>query len=137
VPRQGHLECKRTVKGDLEEIKALHRPLLPPDIIHTIAVVALKAQGNMMFRNIFYEYSFFFIQELAKMKAIVVMADPTKIITFGPTAFKPAKMICSDIIQATYALVLAGLSAPGRSELLECDSLFRRFPNIAEQFNSL
>ncbi len=137
VPLQTHLECKRTVKGDLEEIKALHWPLLPPDIIHTIAVVALKAQGNMMFRNIFYEYSFFFIQELAKMKAMVVMADPTKIITFWPTAFKPAKMVCSDIIQATYALVLAGLAAPWRSELLECDSLFRRFPNIAQQFNSL
>lgn len=137
VPKQGRLECKRTVKGDLEEIKALHRPLLPPDIIHTIVVVALKAHGSMMFRNIFYEYSFFFIQELAKMKANIVMADPTKVITFWPTSFIPAKMVCSDIIQATYALVLAGLSAPGRSELLECDSLFRRFPNIVEQFMSL
>jgi UDP-N-acetylglucosamine enolpyruvyl transferase len=82
IPQRQHLECKRTVKGDLEEIKALHRPLLPADIIHTIAVVALKAKGSMMLRNIFYEYSFFFIQELAKMKAIVVMSDPTKIITF-------------------------------------------------------
>lgn len=91
----------------------------------------------MMFRNIFYEYSFFFIQQLAKMKAITVMADPTKIVTFGPTTFKPATMVCSDIIQASYAMVLAALSAKGKSVLLECDSIFRRYPDLVEQFNAI
>lgn len=46
-------------------------------------------------------------------------------------------MICSDIIQASYALIIAALSAKGESVLLECDSVFRRYPNIAEQFNNL
>jgi UDP-N-acetylglucosamine 1-carboxyvinyltransferase len=91
----------------------------------------------MMFRNIFYEYSFFFIQQLAKMKSITVMADPTKVVTFGPTHFKSATMVCSDIIQASYAMMLAALAAPGKSILLECDSLFRRYPNIVEQLNAL
>lgn len=137
VSAQQNLECQRTLKGDLYEISALQRPLFPADLIHVAVVLALKAKGSMMFRNIFYEYSFFFIQQLAKMKAITVMADPTKVVTFGPSEFKPATMVCSDIIQASYAMIIAALSAPGQSVLLECDSVFRRYPNIAEQFNSL
>jgi UDP-N-acetylglucosamine 1-carboxyvinyltransferase len=137
VPKDQHLVVEKTIKGDLYEIQALHRPLYPVDLIHTAVVLALKAQGNIMFRNAFYEYSFFFVQQLAKMKAITVLADPTKVVTFGPTEFKPAKMICSDIIQASYAMVLAALAADGKSELLECDSIFRRYPNIVEQFTKL
>lgn len=137
VPKNQKLECARTIKWDLYEINALHRPLFPADLVHTLVVLSLKAQWQMMFRNIFYEYSFFFIQQLAKMKAITVMADPTKVVTFGPTDFKPAIMVCSDIIQASYAMMLAALSAKGESVLLECDSIFRRFPNIVKQFNAL
>lgn len=137
VPKQGKLLCEKTLKGDLFEISALQRPLFPADLVHTLVILALKAEGSMMFRNIFYEYSFFFIQQLAKMKAITVMADPTKIVTFGPTIFKPATMVCSDIIQSSYALTLAALSAKGQSTLLECDALFRRYPDLVEQFNSL
>jgi UDP-N-acetylglucosamine enolpyruvyl transferase len=46
-------------------------------------------------------------------------------------------MVCSDIIQASYAMMLATLSAKWESVLLECDSIFRRFPNIVEHFNAL
>jgi UDP-N-acetylglucosamine 1-carboxyvinyltransferase len=111
--------------------------LYPADLVHVAVVLALKAKGNAMFRNAFYEYSFFFIEQLAKMRAIAVLADPTKVVTFGPTDFKAANMVCSDIIQASYALFIAALSAKGESTLLQCDSLFRRYPNIVEQFNKL
>lgn len=137
VPKQNKLICSKTLKWDLYEISALQRPLFPADLVHTLVVLALKAEWSMMFRNIFYEYSFFFIQQLAKMKAITVMADPTKVVTYGPTTFKPATMVCSDIIQASYAMMLAALSAKGESVLLECESLFRRYPDIVEQFSAL
>lgn len=137
VPKNQTLEVARTIKGDLFEIQALQRPLYPADLVHVAVVLALKAKGNAMFRNAFYEYSFFFIEQLAKMRAIAVLADPTKVVTFGPTDFKAANMVCSDIIQASYALFIAALSAKGESTLLQCDSLFRRYPNIVEQFNKL
>lgn len=137
VPKQELGEMKKTVKGDFFEIQALPWPLYPADLIHVAVVLALKAKGSMMFRNSFYEYSFFFVQELAKMKAVAVLADPTKIVTFGWTKFKAAKMVCPDIIQASYALIIAAFSAHGKSELLECDSVFRRYPNLVEQFSKL
>ena len=84
-----------------------------------------------------YEYGFFFVQELAKMKANVIMANPVSVITTGPTQFKPANLLCSDIIQASYGLLLAGLSAKGTTTLNAITPLFRRFPNFVEQFTSL
>lgn len=82
VPKDQDLHIAKTIKGDIFEIQALQRPLYPADLIHVAVILALKAKGNAMFRNSFYEYSFFFVEQLAKMKAIAMLADPTKIVTF-------------------------------------------------------
>lgn len=71
------------------------------------------------------------------MKGRTVMADPHRIITFGPTQRQPANLVCSDIIQAAYGLLLAALAAPGETTLTAINPLFRRFPNFVEQFRSL
>ncbi|HMT27279.1 MAG TPA: hypothetical protein PKD96_03170, partial [Candidatus Absconditabacterales bacterium] len=137
VPKNQKLVIDKTVKGDLFDIKALHRPLFPADLIHVASVLALKAQGSAIFINSFYEYSFFFVEELAKMKALTVMADPMRIITFGPTQFKPANLISPNIIQASYAMVICALAAEGKSVISEVEPLFRRYPDIDKQFNSI
>lgn len=69
-------------------VRAQPWPMLPMDIIHTFAVTALSCEGSAIFMNIGYEYAWFFIEELAKMKGRTVMADPHRIITFGPTQWK-------------------------------------------------
>jgi UDP-N-acetylglucosamine enolpyruvyl transferase len=56
--------------------------MLPMDIIHTFAVTAMSCHGSAIFMNIGYEYAWFFVEELAKMKGRTVMADPHRIITF-------------------------------------------------------
>lgn len=137
VPQKQVLEIKKTVKGNPFRMHALHWPLLPPDFVHTCVVVALKAKGQAIFDNLFYEYGFFFVQELAKMKANVIMANPVTVITTWPTSFNPADLVCSDIIQASFGLLMAALSAPGTSTLNAVSPLFRRFPNFVEQYNAL
>ena len=128
---------KKKVKGTIFDVKAMQRPFFPPDLIHTAVVVALKAEWQAMFHNLMYEYGFFFVQELSKMKANIILANPVSVITTWPTDFKPAKLVCSDIIQASYGLLLAALAAPGETTLTAVTPLFRRFPNFVEQFNSL
>lgn len=44
VPKNQTLVCEKTLKGDLYEISALQRPLFPADLVHTLAVLALKAE---------------------------------------------------------------------------------------------
>ena len=137
VPAKQTRQIEKTVKGDLLMVRAQPWPMLPMDIIHTYAVTALSCEWSAIFMNIWYEYAWFFVQELAKMKWRTVMWDPHRIITFWPTDWKPANLQCSDIIQAAYGLLLAGMAAPGTSTLNAITPLFRRFPNFIEQFNNL
>jgi len=132
------LECDLTVRGDIFDVKAFAWPFLPPDFVHVALVTALKAKGSFVFHNSFYEYGFFFIEELAKMKAKLIMADPYRIVTFGPTDYQGAKIIAPNIIQATMALFLAALSAPGVTILEDSeDSLLRRYPDLIANYQKL
>jgi UDP-N-acetylglucosamine 1-carboxyvinyltransferase len=132
------MECALTVRGDIFDVKTFAWPFLPPDFVHVAVVSALKAKGSMIFHNSFYEYGFFFIEEVAKMKAKIIMADPHRIITFGPTNFKGAKLIAPNIIQATMALFLAALAAEGTTILEDAeDSLMRRYPDLLENYRKL
>jgi UDP-N-acetylglucosamine 1-carboxyvinyltransferase len=90
-----------------------------------------------MITNSYYSSQFFFVQEIAKMKARTVMADPHRIITFGPTSWKSADMLCGDIIQSSYGMLMACLAAPGTSTLNAITPLFRRFPNFVDEFTKL
>ena len=137
VPAQQSRQIEKTIKWDLLMVRAQPWPMLPMDIIHTFAVTAMSCEGSAIFMNVGYEYAWFFVEELAKMKGRTVMADPHRIITFGTTDRQSANLVCSDIIQAAYGLLLAALAAPGTSTLTAITPLFRRFPNFVEQFRAL
>ncbi|MFW5720052.1 MAG: UDP-N-acetylglucosamine 1-carboxyvinyltransferase [Candidatus Dojkabacteria bacterium] len=137
IPKEQNLTIEKTVRGDVFDFKSFAWPLLPPDLVHVAVVLALYANGSAIFHNSFYEYGFFFIEELAKMKGTVIMADPHRIITFGPTRFQSANLIAPNIIQAAYALLLCCLSAEGKSTLNNAEPLFRRFSDLIDQFSSL
>ncbi len=137
VPKQSKLEISKTVKGDILELSAWARPLLAMDIMPVILVLALHCHGSAMITNSYYSTQFFFVQEIAKMKARTVMADPHRIITFGPTNRKAADLLCGDIIQSSYGMLMACLAAEGTSTLNAITPLFRRFPNFVESFNKL
>jgi UDP-N-acetylglucosamine 1-carboxyvinyltransferase len=137
VPAKQSRQIEKTIKWDLLMVRAQPWPMLPMDIIHTFAVTALSCEWSAIFMNVGYEYAWFFVEELAKMKGRTVMADPHRIITFWPTDWKAANIVCSDIIQASYGLLLAALAADGTSTITAITPLFRRFPNFIDQFRSL
>lgn len=137
VPREQHLVIDKTVKWDPLRVHAMQWPLLPPDFVHTCAILALKAEWIAIWDNLMYEYGWFFVQEIAKMKGQMTMMNPVSVMTSGPTQFQSAHLVCTDIIQASYALLLAAMAAPGTSKLVNYKYIFRRFPNIVEEFNKL
>ncbi len=137
IGKQDLIKIKTTVKWDILELAAWAWPLLPMDIMPVLLVLALHCEWSAMITNSYYSSQFFFIQELAKMKARTVMADPHRIITFWPTDRKPANMLCGDIIQSSYWMLMACLAAEWTSTLNAITPLFRRFPNFVEEFNAL
>jgi len=137
IGKQDNLTIQKTIKDDDQEFKAWPWPMIPMDYIPILLVLAMHCHGSAIIHNPYYTTQFFFTQELAKMKGRTIMADPHRVITFWPTNRKPANMLCSDIIQSSYAMLMATLAAPGTSTLNAITPLFRRFPNFVQQFNAL
>ncbi|BCX13897.1 MAG: UDP-N-acetylglucosamine 1-carboxyvinyltransferase [Candidatus Dojkabacteria bacterium] len=138
IPKNQKLKAHKTVRGDLFQIMALHWPQFPPDAIQSLVVAACFAEGSLIFHNSFYEYGFYFIEELAKLKANVVMADPHRVITFGPSKLEGTVIKAPNIIASAKALFVAALGASGVSTLIdETDQLSRRYPELVETYLTL
>jgi len=135
--KQDDLQIKKTIKWDLLELAAWPWPLLPMDLMPVLLVLALHCEWSAMISNSYYSSQFFFVQELMKMKWRTVMADPHRIITFWPAQWQPANMLCGDIIQSSYGMLMACLAAKWTSTLNAITPLFRRFPNFVDEFNAL
>ena len=100
--------------------------------------LAVKSEGNIMFWNKLYEGGFFWIPEMIKFGAHIVMCDPHRVIVFGNKPLSPAKeVVAPNIIRATVALAMVALSVNGESIIKNADSIKRAHPNFTENLQML
>jgi UDP-N-acetylglucosamine 1-carboxyvinyltransferase len=137
VPGNQQLECKLNLRGDIDKIVSETWPGYPVDLIPQALVLAAKGKGNIKIHSYMYETQLFFIEELQKMKATLVMADPHRVITFGPAKFRGTKITAPYILQGVHAVLLAGLAAEGKTVIENADMLWRRYPEIIETLRGL
>jgi UDP-N-acetylglucosamine 1-carboxyvinyltransferase len=99
--------------------------------------LSVKADGSIMFWNKLYEGGFFWIPEIVKFGAHVVMCDPHRVIVYGNKPLKAANVNAPDIIRATVALLMVALTIDGESRIHNADSIRRAHPNFIENLNKL
>ena len=99
--------------------------------------LAVKAEGNSMFWNKLYEGGLFWIPEMIKFGAHIVMCDPHRVIIFGGKELKPASVDAPNIIRATVALLMVALTIDGESVINNADSIKRAHPNFVENLQKL
>lgn len=137
VPSGQKLECKRNMKGDIDIIRAEPWPGFPPDLLPQALVLSLKAAGSMRVMNYMYESQLLFVESLRKFGAKFIIADPHRVVTFGPSVFQGAVTSAADIIQASHAEVLVALAAEGESKILNIAPLSRRYPDLLDSLQKL
>lgn len=137
VPANQDLYAKVNIKGDIDKINDLPWPGFPVDLVPEALTLALKAKGSIRIYSTLYENQLMYVEELKKVGAQVIMADPHRVITFGPTKFKPANIVSPEIIQCAYSIFLCCLAAEGKSTINNVDSIYRRFPELVEQYGAL
>jgi UDP-N-acetylglucosamine 1-carboxyvinyltransferase len=137
VPAKQNLICNPNIRGDIDRIFDQPWPGFPVDLIPQALVLATKAKGSAIISSRMYETQLFFIEELQRMKATIIMADPHRVIVMGPAHYKGNTISAPNILQSTHALLLASLSAEGKTTLLNADMLFRRYPGILETLQGL
>lgn len=124
-------------KNMLQKIEAAPWPYFPVDLMPLMIALAVKSEGNIMFWNKLYEGGLFWIPEMMKFGAHIVMCDPFRIIVFGDKPLKPATVDSPNIIRATVALMMVALTIKGESIIRNADSIKRAHPNFVENLQKL
>lgn len=124
-------------KNLLTKLEAAPWPYFPTDLMPLMVALAVKSEGSILFWNKLYEGGFFWIPELIKFGAHIVMCDPHRIIVYGNKPLNPTEVNAPNIIRATVALMMVGLSIEGESIIRNADTIKRAHPNFIENLNTL
>ena len=121
----------------LQKIESAPWPYFPVDLLPLLVALATKCEGNIMFWNKIYEGGFFWIPEMIKFGAHIVMCDPHRVIVFGGKKLRSANVNAPDIIRATVALMMVALTIDGESTIHNADSINRAHPHFVENLQKL
>lgn len=119
-------------------VRAQPWPALPVDLLPIFIPLALASRENYaLFHNWMYESGLFWVSELTKLGAEVIMCDPHRVLVMGGRHLHGAEIEAPYIIRAVVSLVMAAMIAEGESVILNADSLYRGHPHFAENLNKL
>ena len=114
-------------------------PMYSPDLLSVALVVATQAKGNVLIHQKMFESRLFFVDNLIEMGAQVILCDPHRATVMGlgrQYALKGIKVRSPDI-RAGVALLIAALSARGRSIIYNVDQIDRGYEQIDTRLNRL
>jgi UDP-N-acetylglucosamine 1-carboxyvinyltransferase len=124
-------------KNMLQKLEAAPWPYFPTDLMPLMIALSVKSEGSIMFWNKLYEGGFFWIPEMIKFGAHIVMCDPHRVIVYGNKPLRPAIVDAPNIIRATVALMMVAQTIEGESIIKNADSIKRAHPNFIENLNNL
>ncbi len=136
VPAEQRLTIESDLGGAIPEISVMPWPAFPTDLMSIAIVVATQSKGSVLFHDWMYPSRMFFTDKLVGMGAQVVLCDPHRCIVQGPTRLYSEKMESPDI-RAGMSLVLAALSAEGKSTIRNIGQIDRGYERVDEKLKSL
>lgn len=111
-------------------------PGFPTDLMAPTIVLATQAEGVTLLHDWLYESRMFFVDKLLSMGAKVEIADPHRVLVYGPTKLHGQRLDTPDI-RAGIALVIAALAAKGQSQIERAELIERGYENIVERLSAL
>jgi UDP-N-acetylglucosamine 1-carboxyvinyltransferase len=114
--------------GDLlpVDLTTQPHPGFPTDMQAQFMVLATQARGQSIIREMIFENRYMHVPELARMGADIHVDGRTAIIRGGGTRLSGAAVMATDL-RASASLVLAGLVATGKTEVLRVYHLDRGY----------
>lgn len=136
VPGDQTLKIQPDLGGVIPEISVMPWPAFPTDLMSVAIVVATQSEGTILFHDWMYPSRMFFTDKLVALGARIVLCDPHRCIVQGPSRLYGEKMESPDI-RAGMALLLAALSAPGRSTIRNIGQIDRGYEQVDEKLKAL
>lgn len=139
IPAREHFEIQRFIDGSILTVADGPWPLFTPDLISIVLVTATQAKGSVLIHQKMFESRLFFVDKLIDMGAQIILCDPHRATVIGiDRAYKLRGItMSSPDIRAGVALLIAALSADGKSIIHNSEQIDRGYQKIDERLNSL
>ena len=114
-------------------------PGFTPDLLSIILVVATQANGSVLIHQKMFESRLFFVDKLIDMGAKIILCDPHRATVIGHNFKSNLKgtVLTSPDIRAGISLLIASLSAKGKSIIHNIEQIDRGYEKIVEKLSSI
>lgn len=139
IPAQDSYEIDTFIDGSIMTLADAIWPGFTPDLLSIALVVATQAKGSVLIHQKMFESRLFFVDKLIDMGAQIILCDPHRATVIGLNhhhALKGISMTSPDI-RAGVALLIAAMSADGKSIIDNIEQIDRGYQRIDERLNAI
>lgn len=139
IPSQENYKVQKFIDGSILTVSDAPWPGFTPDLLSIILVVATQAKGSVLIHQKMFESRLFFVDKLIDMGAQIILCDPHRATVIGmnqETPLRGTTMVSPDI-RAGNALLIAALSAEGKSVIQNIEQIDRGYENIDERLRAI
>ena len=139
IPAQDNYEIDTFIDGSILTISDAIWPGFTPDLLSIVLVVATQAKGTVLIHQKMFESRLFFVDKLIDMGAQIILCDPHRATVIGLNrqhSLKGISMTSPDI-RAGVSLLIAALSAKGKSTIHNIEQIDRGYQNIDNRLQKL
>lgn len=139
LPGQDHYEIDTFIDGSILTIADAPWPGFTPDLLSIVLVVATQAKGSVLIHQKMFESRLFFVDKLIDMGAQIILCDPHRATVIGLDRNYPLRGInmTSPDIRAGVSLLIAALSAEGKSTIYNIEQIDRGYQYIDTRLQAL
>ncbi len=139
IPSQAHYEIDSFIDGSMLTVADAIWPGFTPDLLSIMLVTATQARGNILIHQKMFESRLFFVDKLIDMGAQIILCDPHRATVMGldrKVQLRAIQMASPDI-RAGVALLIAAMSAKGKSTIYNINQIDRGYQNIDGRLNAI
>lgn len=139
IPSQESYEIETFIDGSILTISDAPWPGFTPDLLSIVLVVATQARGSVLIHQKMFESRLFFVDKLIDMGAQIILCDPHRANVIGLGRKNPLRGISmtSPDIRAGVSLLIAALSAEGKSTIYNVEQIDRGYQDIEKRLQAL
>ncbi len=139
IPAQENYTIQRYFDGSVLTVYDHPWPGFTPDLLSIVLVTAIRATGSVLIHQKMFESRLFFVDKLIEMGAQIILCDPHRAVVIGLEREQKLRGITmsSPDIRAGVALLIAALSAEGKSIIQNIEQIDRGYQNIDTRLQAI
>ncbi len=139
IPSQKEYAIDTFIDGSILTVSDAPWPGFTPDLLSIVLVVATQAKGSVLVHQKMFESRLFFVDKLIDMGAQIILCDPHRATVIGLNKTQNLRGIqmTSPDIRAGVSLLIAALSADGKSLIHNIEQIDRGYQDIDIRLNNL